>query len=215
MKKKAQEEIVGFAIVLVIILIVGVVIIGFMLRQKPEVEQKNRQVSDLLNTIIVYSPGQCNGNQIKDLLIDVMKNKPDGSELCVIKSKEFLAGSSSSSNSEGELQKIMRATMGDFSSSSGYAGIFAYEIVFYYEKESGAETVEEYLFGSTLPKICSVSSDYFDSLQCSGDKTKNSDNCDCLEKNIKGKFKSIMGYTALPVINREDIQISLRFYYDS
>ena len=105
--------------------------------------------------------------------------------------------------------------MGDFSSSSGYAGIFAYEIVFYYEKESGAETVEEYLFGSTLPKICSVSSDYFDSLQCSGDKTKNSDNCDCLEKNIRGKFKSIMGYTALPVINREDIQISLRFYYDS
>lgn len=52
--KKAQEEMVGFVLIVVIITIISLVFLGFSLRQKPEPES-NVQVDNLLSAILAYT----------------------------------------------------------------------------------------------------------------------------------------------------------------
>ncbi len=52
--KKAQEEIVGFVLVLVLIAVIALVFLGLQLRQKPAVSE-SKQVANLLDAMLKYT----------------------------------------------------------------------------------------------------------------------------------------------------------------
>ncbi|MEM2784603.1 MAG: hypothetical protein QXE93_00395 [Candidatus Pacearchaeota archaeon] len=56
MKRKAQEEMMGFLIIVVIVVIIGLVFLAFSLRQKTKsVEQHKMQADDLLQAVLLYT----------------------------------------------------------------------------------------------------------------------------------------------------------------
>ncbi len=53
--KRSQQEIMGFVLIVMIIIIVGVVFLGISLRKKPVIDTENIEISDFLTTSIKYT----------------------------------------------------------------------------------------------------------------------------------------------------------------
>src|SRR3989338_10673769 len=55
MNKKAQEEIVGFALILLLVVIIGMVFMSISLRKQPASEQDDKEVSNFLDAMLQYT----------------------------------------------------------------------------------------------------------------------------------------------------------------
>jgi hypothetical protein len=79
--KKAQEEMVGFVIIVLIIIIVGIIFLGFSIRQNKSQTQKQQEITDLTWAILSYTTN-CSVNEQKDVwgLIKTCDTNP--SQLC-------------------------------------------------------------------------------------------------------------------------------------
>ena len=70
--KKAQEEMMGFMIIVVLVVIIGLVFLGFSLRQKSKnIEPQSMNAEDLLQSMLVYT-SDCqmgtNALNVRDLI---------------------------------------------------------------------------------------------------------------------------------------------------
>jgi hypothetical protein len=83
MSKKAQEEMVGFVIIVVLIIIIGVVFLGFSLRQTTQsVQHQESVMQDTMYAMLAYS--SC-GTDMRELVKDcyVQPNREcDGTMVC-------------------------------------------------------------------------------------------------------------------------------------
>lgn len=66
--KKAQEEIVGFVLIVVIIAIVAVIILGIVIRQTPSSSQESKDIYQFLESIMEYTT-TCSVSYEPDYLI--------------------------------------------------------------------------------------------------------------------------------------------------
>ncbi len=69
MNKKAQQEMLGFVFVILLIVIIGILFLVLTLRQKPTiVEKENFKVNNLLNGILYYTTN-CEQKNIQELIM--------------------------------------------------------------------------------------------------------------------------------------------------
>lgn len=93
-EKKAQEEMFGFVLIVVLVIIIGLVFLAFSLKKsRPSILQKSAQIDDLLNTMMV-SVTKCrieNENlSIKELIRKCHENENcDDGNSCEILKKEI------------------------------------------------------------------------------------------------------------------------------
>lgn len=66
--KKAQEEIVGFVLIVVIIAIVAVIVLGIVIRQTPSTNQESKDIYQFLESIMEYTT-TCSVSYEPDYLI--------------------------------------------------------------------------------------------------------------------------------------------------
>lgn len=71
--KKAQEEIVGFVLIIVLIAVIALVFLGFQLRQKP-VASESKQVGNLLDSMLKYTTECAVSPPQYDTLRDLIKS---------------------------------------------------------------------------------------------------------------------------------------------
>lgn len=72
--KRAQEEMVGFVIIVLFVIIIGVVFLGFSLRQKStSIQHQDAQMLDIMQAMLAFS--SCD-SQVSDLIRDCYK-RPD------------------------------------------------------------------------------------------------------------------------------------------
>jgi hypothetical protein len=90
--KKAQQELVGFVMIIILLVVIGIVFLGFSLRQKPEpVEHQESMMLDTMFAILSYSSCETNMRQlIKDCYNEPSKDC-DGVLVCSHVNKEFSA----------------------------------------------------------------------------------------------------------------------------
>ena len=89
MKRKGQEEIVGFVAIVVLVAVIGLVLLGLALRQKPS-ESSSTEVYQLLESMMEVT-SDCsldfNGNaRVRDLFEPCSKNNVcnDGQDTCMV-----------------------------------------------------------------------------------------------------------------------------------
>jgi hypothetical protein len=80
MKKKGQEEIVGFVLIVVLVAIVGVILLGIALRRPPsEVQQESRDIYRFLESMMDYT-SECSVSyepdyaKVRELLVECYSN---------------------------------------------------------------------------------------------------------------------------------------------
>ena len=123
--KKAQEEIVGFSLVVLLVVIIGLVFLSFSLRnQKPE-ERQDSEVENLLETMLAYT-SDCavyfpNYLSYLDLIRSCYNNEP------------CLSGKSACQTLQEASSGLMTASQGDL--SSGENKVKAYELNISYASE--------------------------------------------------------------------------------
>lgn len=88
--KRAQQEVVGFVMIVILLIVIGVVFLGFSLRQKPqETEHQESMMLDSMYTMLAYSSCETNMRQlIKDCYNEPSKDC-DGKPVCTHINNEF------------------------------------------------------------------------------------------------------------------------------
>ncbi|HDI02996.1 MAG TPA: hypothetical protein ENF67_00415 [Candidatus Pacearchaeota archaeon] len=94
-EKKAQEEMFGFVLIVVLVIIIGLVFLAFSLKKsRPSILQKSAQIDDLLNTMMV-SVTKCmiedENLSIKELIRKCHENEncDDGNRSCDVLKEEI------------------------------------------------------------------------------------------------------------------------------
>ncbi len=89
--KKAQEEIVGFVVIVLLVVVVGVLYLGFTLQNAPDNQQKSTEISSFLDSAMLYTTDCAFGYQpnyasLKDLIGNCYQQAGeqclDGREVC-------------------------------------------------------------------------------------------------------------------------------------
>lgn len=89
MKKKAQEEMVGFAVILVITAVIIVILIGFLIRTKNKVNLESYEIEGFLASALQYT-SNCSGYlgfmDVKDLIASCsrLENCIEGQKSCEV-----------------------------------------------------------------------------------------------------------------------------------
>jgi len=94
--KKAQHEIIGFVIIVVIVAVIGVIFLGIYLRPQPIVQTKDVEINNLLissskYTTDCYKDAEPNYRTLEDLVLDCYQFKRcgDGISSCVILNQTY------------------------------------------------------------------------------------------------------------------------------
>lgn len=127
-ERRAQEEMVGFVLIVVLIIIISLVFLGFSLRQKPKLEVSTT-VDNLLSAMLLYTTDCALYIPQYETVKDVMKSCYYN-EICS-------DGKSACTELREVMDKLLRAAEGDLSSNSDKP-IKAYELnVSYSAKQQG------------------------------------------------------------------------------
>ena len=101
MYKKAQEEIVGFGIIIIIVAIIFVVVLAFMLSNNPERNVQSEEVNGYINSILQYTT-DCEDylefKSIEKLISGCLRQDSciDGREMCLVLNETITSISDSS-----------------------------------------------------------------------------------------------------------------------
>ncbi|MBM3247649.1 hypothetical protein FJZ17_03880 [Candidatus Pacearchaeota archaeon] len=94
--KKAQQEIVGFVIIVIIVAVVGVIFLGIYLKPQPSVATKDAEINNLListskYTTSCYKDSEPNYRTIEDLVVDCYQYKKcgDGEFACIVLNRTY------------------------------------------------------------------------------------------------------------------------------
>jgi len=134
--KKAQHEIMGFVLIIIIVSIIGLIFLGFMVGKGEPVIQESIQISNLLISSMYYT---------SDCAINYVPNYKDGQDLI----KECYSNSISvclnSKNVCESLDSTMRKLIGESLKVGEDSPNKAYELIIYYKDLEGELPNEEIL----------------------------------------------------------------------
>jgi hypothetical protein len=84
MKRKGQEEIMGFVIIVVIVVVIAVVFLGFSLHKKTKsIEPQQMQIEDLLQSMLIYTTDCEVNNEMLSVRELIRECNQDSSKGCL------------------------------------------------------------------------------------------------------------------------------------